>query len=749
MTVKAITYNPDKYRIELEFPYSNGLKEKVKAIPDARFDGDEKIWYLPPTKMHALFVASFAREYGFFIDAVTLKLSRNNHKVTKTSRTKLYPYQVEGLEFLHASGGRALLADHPGLGKTIQTLAYMEETAPAKVLIVSPASVTYMWKEKIKEWLGWDSEVIQGFTKDFNNKPRVLICSYPVFTSRVYMLRGFSLDLVIFDEIHYLKDMRSQRSRASRLLNAPNVIGLSGTPFLNRPKELFPILNLLLPTVWSSFWKFAHRYCNPPEAPIWMGDYSFKPLGEIKKGDEVIGWKKRTKQRKSKSKGVFFTDTLCRAKVLEVYRKEAEIVRVTFKSGNSIRCTPDHLWLASNNNRSEHEYLSAKVGRKLSHVITPSYAHAEGRWLAGMYDGEGCGAAIAQSVSHNPEVCNKIKQDLNSLGIEFNFKDDKYLILNGRQGIVDFLNKTNPIRRTSRRLDSTILTGKIRVPDEVVSIKPDGFGEVISMTTETGNYVAWGYASKNCDAKQDHFGHWDFDGADNLPELKEKLSHIMLRRTKQEVLKDLPPVTKNYFPYISETKKLITQYFDALKLAIEDTKSKSNSQRFMAVRQAIGMLKVEPGVELAEEVLNGGEKVVLFAIHKSVVAELEKKLKDYKMIKIVGDTPQKDRNDLVSTFLNDPDVRVAIISEAGGEGINLYSASTLIFVERSWSPGKEEQVYSRIHRIGQVNPVTVHYIIAKGTIDDRIHQIIQKKQEVLGQVINFDDIPVNDLLELG
>jgi len=512
MTVKAITYNPEKYRIELEFPYSNGLKEKVKAIPDARFDGDEKLWYLPPTKMHALFVASFAREYGFFIDAVTLKLSRNNHKVTKTSRTKLYPYQVEGLEFLHASGGRALLADHPGLGKTIQTLAYMEETAPAKVLIVSPASVTYMWKEKIKEWLGWDSEVIQGFTKDFNNKPRVLICSYPVFTNRVYMMRGFSFDLVIYDEIHYLKDMRSQRSRASRLLNAPNVIGLSGTPFLNRPKELFPILNLLLPTVWSSFWKFAHRYC---------------------------------------------------------------------------------------------------------------------------------------------------------------------------------------------------------------------------------------------DAKQDHFGHWDFDGADNLPELKEKLSHIMLRRTKQEVLKDLPPVTKNYFPYISETEKLVTQYFDALKLATEDTKSKSNSQRFMAVRQAIGMLKVEPGVELAEEVLNGGEKVVLFAIHKAVVAELEKKLKDYKMIKIVGDTPQKDRNDLVSTFLNDPDVRVAIISEAGGEGINLYSASTLIFVERSWSPGKEEQVYSRIHRIGQVNPVTVHYIIAKGTIDDRIHQIIQKKQEVLGQVINFDDIPVNDLLQVG
>ncbi|MBE0573342.1 DEAD/DEAH box helicase, partial [Candidatus Dojkabacteria bacterium] len=259
----------------------------------------------------------------------------------------------------------------------------------------------------------------------------------------------------------------------------------------------------------------------------------------------------------------------------------------------------------------------------------------------------------------------------------------------------------------------------------------------------------WKFAHRYCDAKLDGFGHWNFDGATNLTELRTKLEHIMLRRTKQQVLTELPSITKNYLPYLNNDKRLITSYTDAMTIAKQTTGNIPNSKRFMQVRQAIGLMKVDAAIELAEDMLVDSGKIVLFAIHKAVVSQLESRLSKYGLIKIVGDVPQKERFDLVQKFQSDPDTRVAVISQAGGEGINLFAANTLVFVEREWNPGKEEQIMGRLHRIGQVNPVTVHYIIAKNTIDERIHKIIETKSAVLGQVYTFDDIPVYDLLDVG
>lgn len=511
--MKEITYNPKQYRIEISFPFSFGMKNKVKEIPDAKFDWDERVWYLPPTKLHAKFATDFGKVNEFFIDKYVLELSRINQTSNKKTRSKLFPYQKDGLDFLHASGGRALLCDSPGVGKTHQAIAYMEESAQSKVLVVCPASVCYMWQDRIEELLkGWSTVVVEGYTKKFDTKARVVICSYNVFTNRVYELKELGFTLVVYDEIHALSNMKSRRSKASRILMTENIIGLSGTPFLNRPVELYPLLNLIQPHVWNNYWKYVHTFC---------------------------------------------------------------------------------------------------------------------------------------------------------------------------------------------------------------------------------------------DAKKDYFGHWDVKGASNLPELKKRVEHIMIRRTKDDVLKDLPDLTKNYLPYLPQEKSLVKTYQEAYEVAKSMPSNVSPRVRILEMRKVIGLMKVKPAIELAEDILVDSGKVVLFAIHKDVVAQLEEGLKKYNVVKIVGDTPQKDRNDIVNRFQSDPEVKVAIISEAGGEGINLYAASNLIFVEREWNPGKETQIMGRVHRIGQTKPVSIYYIIAKNTIDERIHRLIEKKAEVLGQVYSFEDIPVNDLFDVG
>jgi hypothetical protein len=272
--------------------------------------------------------------------------------------------------------------------------------------------------------------------------------------------------------------------------------------------------------------KMIRMWCNTPDAPIWMGDYSFKPIGEVQVGDEVMGWEwHRTANGQ-------YRKTLVRTAVLVTARRDApEVVKVTFESGRVIRCTPDHLWAnpyyspsdlkgTGPNGWKQPEYRPVKVGRELHFVVEPTAELSDEKqrlvsaWLGGLYDGEGCGERIAQCPVANPEVSARIDEALSFLGVPhtpfgagsgrsgFSMTDPDvpkgFALLGGRQTQVDFLNMTNPVKRVTKQNDKIILGKPTGGRDRVVSIESEGPGEVVSMQTGTGNYVAWGFASKNC-----------------------------------------------------------------------------------------------------------------------------------------------------------------------------------------------------------------------------------------------------------
>lgn len=318
-------------------------------------------------------------------------------------------------------------------------------------------------------------------------------------------------------------------------------------------------------------------YCNTSDAPIWMGDYSFRPLGEVQVGDEVIGWESRP------TRGGRDHTKLTRTKVTgRKVRMAPEVVKVTFASGRTIKCTPDHLWanpdyrpskpLAEKTLKARVRYAKAvemfdrgarqvavanmlgvtgqvaweyhqrwkagekpkgearefsrfnqpmapaKVGAYLRHVIDPSPVLTSEKerevaaWLGGVYDGEGTGASIAQCPNHNPDVYQRIVDSLDFLGfrhkdhhkgVSLKIHDGKAKGVGSkraaRQQIVDFLNQCNPTRRQTTAIDKLMLTFNFGERDKVVSIESLGAGEVVSLQTESGNYVAWGFASKNCE----------------------------------------------------------------------------------------------------------------------------------------------------------------------------------------------------------------------------------------------------------
>lgn len=182
--------------------------------------------------------------------------------------TDLYPHQVEGLSFL-LGRRRSILADDMGLGKTRQSVIAMTQAEPrGPYLVVCPASVKYNWAHEIRLALG-DAEV--GIVGP-DDPPAVgfggwVIVNYDLLKRHVDTLLAQPFTGLVFDEAHYLRNHRTIRSRLSRRLveenpGEPVVHVLTGTPLTNRPRDLFPLLQLVNHAHGRSFIAFARRYCD-------------------------------------------------------------------------------------------------------------------------------------------------------------------------------------------------------------------------------------------------------------------------------------------------------------------------------------------------------------------------------------------------------------------------------------------------------------------------------------------------------
>jgi len=188
---------------------------------------------------------------------------------------KLFDHQIDGVNFMRQVHGGVLLADEPGLGKTAQvcTLISQEKLLPA--LIVCPASVKDNWKREIKMWTGIDAQILSGKTPEpLDPLPSIAIINYDILDAWKSVLAGVRWSSMAIDECHMLADRASKRTRAAKMISrhAVKVIGMSGTPVLNRPADFWPILNIIRPDMFGSFPEFAWRYCDPKKTP-WGWEY--------------------------------------------------------------------------------------------------------------------------------------------------------------------------------------------------------------------------------------------------------------------------------------------------------------------------------------------------------------------------------------------------------------------------------------------------------------------------------------------
>lgn len=246
--------------------------------------------------------------------------------------------------------------------------------------------------------------------------------------------------------------------------------------------------------------------------------------------------------------------------------------------------------------------------------------------------------------------------------------------------------------------------------------------------------------------------------------LKQMIEPFVLRRLKSDVLKDLPPkIEEVKYAALEDTQK---QLYDAtvaqLKLMLErqsDEEFRENKIAVLAQLTRLRQICCDPGLvfdhydgnsakkdlalDMVQEAIEGGHKVLLFSQFTSMLDLLMRKLKEnginYYLLE--GKTPKEERARLVTAF-QDPsnrDVPVFCISlKAGGTGLNLTAADIVIHYDPWWNVSVENQASDRVHRIGQKNVVTVEKLIMKDTVEERILQLQTEKSDLADRILSGD-----------
>lgn len=253
-----------------------------------------------------------------------------------------------------------------------------------------------------------------------------------------------------------------------------------------------------------------------------------------------------------------------------------------------------------------------------------------------------------------------------------------------------------------------------------------------------------------------HISDQLFMGGKNLEALAQILrKHILVRRTKKDVLTDLPPKTRviQYAELDENTRKKYKHAEDEFNAELKKygltisqylnqkapVNTESNILAFLEKARQEALNGKMPAVyEWIDNFLESydEEKLVVFIHHRKAYTGLVNKYMDI-CVGIKGGDSDKHRKEAIIKFQNEKKVRLAIISiTAGAEGINLTAASNTLIIETPWSPGKTEQAEDRIHRIGQkADKVIIWHMVAADTVDEPIYHLLNKKNKIIDEAL--------------
>lgn len=264
----------------------------------------------------------------------------------------------------------------------------------------------------------------------------------------------------------------------------------------------------------------------------------------------------------------------------------------------------------------------------------------------------------------------------------------------------------------------------------------------------------------------------------NLQYLRKKVAPFILRRMKADVLDDLPPVSENVYhcQLTNVQKELYKSYaesardelvklverdgFDKVQIHVLATLTRlkqicCHPAIFAKEEAEIGdSAKYDMLVELLQTLIEGKHKTVIFSQYTKMLQIMRDDFEQKGIRFNYLDGSSKNRLDIVNEFNNDPNIPVFLVSlKAGGTGLNLVGADTVIHYDMWWNPAVENQATDRVHRIGQKESVSVYKLVTMGTIEEKIVEMQNRKKGIVKKIVSCDDEAITkltweDVLEL-
>ena len=297
-----------------------------------------------------------------------------------------------------------------------------------------------------------------------------------------------------------------------------------------------------------------------------------------------------------------------------------------------------------------------------------------------------------------------------------------------------------------------------------------------SAGVETRSY--YDFVFQYCDGFEGNWGY-QITGTkqEAIPALRQQLSTIMLRRKKEDVAVQLPPIVfheitvpKNdvevdpwfyenwaqldrnpgkavamFLDQLNEQNQTLAKSLNAIQqsshynsldaLRLIESYAKSTS----TLRRYIGLAKLNACLDIIEEELKTNQyaKIVLFAVHAQVIEQTRQRFRKFGAVTLFGGTPPEKRQRHIDMFQKDKHCRVFVGQVvAAGTGITLTAASEVAFLEASWVPADNAQAAMRVHRIGQTEKVRCRFFVCADTVDEQVMRVVAKKSRDIAKVLD-------------
>ncbi|KAF3066082.1 Lymphoid-specific helicase [Trichoderma lentiforme] len=633
-------------------------------------------------------------------------------------------YQLEGLTWMYeicSQGMSGILADEMGLGKTIQTISLIallreQEQYLGPHLIVAPLSTLSNWIDEFHKWVpsipiemyhGNKAQREEIFHKKImshlksgrpTNKFPVVCTSYEMVINDHHNLSRIKWEFIIIDEGHRMKNADAKLFQQLRQFSSATRLLITGTPLQNNLKELWSLLHFLLPNIFTDWEAFES----------W---FDFSELEDEKGTQQFI--EDQMKQDLVKKIHLILQPLLLR-------RIKQDVAAYLPKKREYVLFAPmtkeqtDLYNVISNKNMDTRSYLEDKAveiirSKTASRASTRSSSRTRPTIKAGK-DDEAASLPLRQrargtkveerSASPAPNAFSLMMGKRGPGRPPKNAKPDP-LSTPTHQKSKRKSPPTSVVSETKSAKSSRQSTPlSVRSRRKARSYKEADSDEEKMSDDEFEAKLANEMANEDDDKDTEPMSAEDLERAQTLEMAKKQISRKKLGNPLAQLRLVCNTPHNFYNPWAVVTD-----------IPVDETIVTASGKMLLLDR-------------LLKHLFIGDHKVLIFSQFTTQLDILEdycRELRGWKVCRIDGSIAQADRRESIKLFNEDPEYKIFLLStRAGGQGINLASADTVILFDSDFNPQQDLQAQDRAHRIGQTRPVLVYRLATKGTVEESL-----------------------------